>query len=132
MPLTEPQQRILARKLALHRAAFGPVTDGRRLVDEAWGEAQTPEELRQITALMHYAVEYGVVAELRDIARALVRESDALACSLEQMERQRDALLAALRSIDMEASCTVREGDTRFLIVANIARAAIAAARGEG
>lgn len=70
MPLTEPQQRILARKLALHRAAFGPVTDGRRLVDEAWGE-QTGEELRQITALMHYACEYGVEPDYMELGRIL-------------------------------------------------------------
>lgn len=71
MPLTEPQQRILARKLALHRAVIGPVTDGRRLVDEAWGEAQTPDELRQITALMHYACEYGVEPDYMELGRIL-------------------------------------------------------------
>lgn len=68
MPLTEPQQRILARKLALHRAALGPVTDGRRLVDEAWGE-QTGEELRQITAILLYAVEMGVTPDRNEIGR---------------------------------------------------------------
>ena len=70
MPLTEPQQRILARKLAIHRAVIGPVTDGRRLVDEAWGE-QTGDELRQITALMHYACEYGVEPDYMELGRIL-------------------------------------------------------------
>ena len=68
MPLTEPQQRILARKLALHRAAFGPVTDGRRLVDEAWGE-QTGEELREITALYQHAFEFGVPVDAFELER---------------------------------------------------------------
>ena len=70
MPLTEPQQRILERKLALQPAKFGPVTDGRRLVDESWGE-QTGEELRQITALMHYACEYGVEPDYMELGRIL-------------------------------------------------------------
>lgn len=71
-----------------------------------------------------------VVAELRDIARGLVRESDALACSLEQMKRQRDALLAALN--ELAVNCESANDQPFIAYVQRTARAAIAAARGEG
>jgi hypothetical protein len=69
MELTEAQQRILERKLALQPARIGPVTDGRRLVSESWGEEQTGEELRQLTVLLHYAVQMGEQPDYAEIGR---------------------------------------------------------------
>ena len=66
---TEAQQRILERSLALQPARIGPVTDGRRLVSESWGEEQTGEELKQITLALWYAAQMGVEPDYCEIGR---------------------------------------------------------------